>query len=212
MSTCRRGGFLPTWLSFGGLLVRGRFSDGRERMSPCLPTYCTYCGTLLEAAGAREVLRRERDTSCTKTARLPPSRLAASSLFTLFTRSASMSSVGAGTPLIGLGEASRAVGTGGGAGTSVRVTGRLVEFDAATACALIEHRGEELSIDVSALGGSRMRQGELLQFIGEAFPGRHGAPQPYVRARIVRNVDNLDMQTYEKAVLATRAFIDGLAG
>lgn len=123
-----------------------------------------------------------------------------------------MSSVGAGTPLIGLGEASRAVGTGGGAGTSVRVTGRLVEFDAATACALIEHRGEELSIDVSALGGSRMRQGELLQFIGEAFPGRHGAPQPYVRARIVRNVDNLDMQTYEKAVLATRAFIDGLAG
>ena len=120
-----------------------------------------------------------------------------------------MSSVAAGTPLIGLGEASRAVGTGG---TSVRVTGRLVEFDAATACALISHQGEELSIDVSALGGSRMRQGELLQFIGEAFPGRNGAPQPYVRARIVRNVDNLDMQTYEKAVLITRGFIDGLAG
>ena len=121
---------------------------------------------------------------------------------------ASMSSVAAGKPLVGLGEASRAVGTGG---TSVRVTGRLVEFDTATACALIEHQGEELSIDVSALGGSRMRQGELLQFIGEAFPGRHGKSQPYVRARIVRNVDNLDMQTYEKAVLATRAFIDGLA-
>jgi hypothetical protein len=120
-----------------------------------------------------------------------------------------MSSVAAGKPLIALGEASRAVGTGG---ASVRVTGRLVEFDAETACALIEHRGEELSIDVSALGGSRMLQGELLQFIGEAFPGRHGAPQPYVRARIVRNVDNLDMQTYEKAVLATRAFISGLAG
>ena len=119
-----------------------------------------------------------------------------------------MSSVAAGKPLVGLGEASRAVGTGG---TSVRVTGRLVEFDTATACALIEHQGEELSIDVSALGGSRMRQGELLQFIGEAFPGRHGTSQPYVRARIVRNVDNLDMQTYEKAVLATRAFIDGLA-
>ena len=119
-----------------------------------------------------------------------------------------MSSVAAGKPLVGLGEVSRAVGTGG---TSVRVTGRLVEFDTATACALIEHQGEELSIDVSALGGSRMRQGELLQFIGEAFPGRHGTSQPYVRARIVRNVDNLDMQTYEKAVLATRAFIDGLA-
>ena len=117
-----------------------------------------------------------------------------------------MSSVAAGKPLVGLGEASRAVGTGG---TSVRVTGRLVEFDTATARALIEHQGEELSIDVSALGGSRMRQGELLQFIGEAFPGRHGTSQPYVRARIVRNVDNLDMQTYEKAVLATRAFIDG---
>ena len=114
----------------------------------------------------------------------------------------------AGKPLVGLGEAIRAVGTGG---TSVRVTGRLVEFDIATASALIEHQGEELSIDVSALGGSRMRQGELLQFIGEAFPGRHGKSQPYVRARIVRNVDNLDMQTYEKAVLATRAFIDGLA-
>ena len=173
--------------------------------SACLPTYCTYCGTLLEAAGAREVLLRERDTSCTITNPETPTRRAS------LNRSG-MSSVGAGTPLIGLGEASRAVDTGGGAGTSVRVTGRLVEFDAATACALIEHRGEELSIDVSALGGSRMRQGELLQFIGEAFPGRHGAPQPYVRARIVRNVDNLDMQTYEKAVLATRAFIDGLAG
>ena len=118
-------------------------------------------------------------------------------------------SVAAGTPLIELGEASRAVGTGR---TSVRVTGRLVEFDAATACALIEHRGEELAVDVSALGGSRMRQGELLQFIGEAFPGRLGAPQPYLRARIVRNVDNLDLQTYEKAVLTTREFIDGLEG
>ena len=126
----------------------------------------------------------------------------------LSARVRNMSSVAAGKPLVGLAEASRAVGTGG---TSVRVTGRLVEFDTAMACALIEHQGEELSIDVSALGGSRMRQGELLQFIGEAFPGRHGTSQPYVRARIVRNVDNLDMQTYEKAVLATRAFFDGLA-
>ena len=181
-------------------MVRGRFSDGRERMS----THLLYL--LWDAArgcwraggsptGARHQLHRNQIQH------------GARPLI-----EGGMSSVGAGTPLIGLGEASRAVGTGGGAGTSVRVTGRLVEFDAATACALIEHRGEELSIDVSALGGSRMRQGELLQFIGEAFPGRHGAPQPYVRARIVRNVDNLDMQTYEKAVLATRAFIDGLAG
>ena len=68
--------------------------------------------------------------------------------------------------------------------------------------------GSRLSIAAHEAG---MRQGELLQFIGEAFPGRHGTSQPYVRARIVRNVDNLDMQTYEKAVLATRAFIDGLA-
>ena len=111
-----------------------------------------------------------------------------------------------GRPLLELSEASRAVGS------SVRVIGRLVEFDAAAAIALIEHRGEELTVDVSALGGCRLRKGELLQFIGEVFPGRHGASQPYVRARIVRNVDNLDLPTYEKALLATREFIDELAG
>lgn len=96
------------------------------------------------------------------------------------------------------------------AGRSVRVTGRLIRLDTAAARVLIEHRGEELSIDVSALAGSALQQGQLLQFIGEAYHGTQGESGVYVRARVVRNVANLDLEMYEKAVAATRQFIDEL--
>ena len=107
-----------------------------------------------------------------------------------------------GEPCVTLGAAAQAVGR------SVRVTGRLASFNPQEARALIKHRGEELWIDTSFLTGSRLQEAELLQFIGEAFAGGPpGEPDTYVRARVVRNVDNLDLEMYERAVLATRQFL-----
>lgn len=96
-------------------------------------------------------------------------------------------------------------------GSSVRVIGRLVEFDAATACALIERGGERLRIDVREMPDARFQLGSMLQFIGEAKRSGDDAPDDvYVRARVVRNADNVDMAAYEKAVQLTREFVEQL--
>ena len=95
--------------------------------------------------------------------------------------------------------------------SSVRVIGRLVEFDAASASALIERCGEQLRIDVREMPDARFQPGSMLQFIGE--PKRSSADaqnEVYVRARVVRNVDNVDMAAYEKAVQLTRDFVEQL--
>ena len=122
--------------------------------------------------------------------------------------------VSAGRPLLALSEVRDQVErleSGDQDGSSVRVIGRLVEFDASKACVQIERCGERLRVDVSVLQGSRFQPGDMLQFIGEAYRSSAGAQDDvYVRARVVRNVDNVDMATYERAVQLTREFVEEL--
>ncbi|KAJ3150402.1 hypothetical protein HDU89_003183 [Geranomyces variabilis] len=94
---------------------------------------------------------------------------------------------------------------------SVRVLGRLVDFDPIHNLALIEHRGASLAIDAALLGPFHHRIKALLQFIGEVernwtppetlpFQLGPGAHHPILRARIARNVDGLDVPLYEQAL------------
>ena len=88
-----------------------------------------------------------------------------------------------GHPCLSFAEVSGRVG---GRSSSVRVIGRLTDVDVAAARATLERGDERLVIDVSALLGTRLVPGELLQFIGEAFASGQGAADVYVRARVVR--------------------------
>ena len=87
---------------------------------------------------------------------------------------------------------------------SVRVLGALLEFDAETCRAVIEHQGTRLTVDTSALGSTIFRAGELMQFIGEVSLA--DADTLELRARVVRNVSGLNLDLYDQAVHAKRQF------
>ena len=101
-------------------------------------------------------------------------------------------------------------------GSSVRVTGILESFDAASAKATVEQNGSLLVVDTSALEGAVLRAGEQSQFLGEIHA--HAAAssdadnqQPLVtivvlRARVHRLVTGLNLSLYERAATAMREF------
>ena len=88
-------------------------------------------------------------------------------------------------------------------GASVRVLGTLEDHDVAAARLRISHAGSTLAVDSSALGGIAVRPGELLQFIGEISV----EPPALLRARIIIRVDGLNVQLFDKALQAQRAFL-----
>ncbi|KAI8918301.1 telomere-capping, CST complex subunit-domain-containing protein [Powellomyces hirtus] len=99
---------------------------------------------------------------------------------------------------------------------SVRVLGILVAFDSTHTLALIEHAGAHLIVDAALLGPFHHRLKSLLQFIGEVERGWKPpkdlpfelppGPQVLLRARIVRNVDGLDLPLYDQALEIRRKF------
>ena len=100
-------------------------------------------------------------------------------------------------------------------GSSVRVTGILESFDAASAKATVEQNGSLLVVDTSALEGAVLRAGEQSQFLGEIHA--HAAAssdaenqQPHtivvLRARVHRLVTGLNLSLYERAASAMREF------
>ncbi|KAJ3020922.1 hypothetical protein HKX48_009526 [Thoreauomyces humboldtii] len=108
---------------------------------------------------------------------------------------------------------------GSNAPVSVRVLGTLVAFDSTNSLALIDHLGARLTVDAQLLGPFHHRLKSLLQFIGEidrqwvpppniAFepPRPPRGPGMVLRARIVRNVDGLDVPLYDQALQIRRKF------
>ncbi|KAJ3034926.1 hypothetical protein HDV00_004536 [Rhizophlyctis rosea] len=108
----------------------------------------------------------------------------------------------------------------GKAGETVRVLGKLLAFDPVNNMAQIEHAHTNLVVDTSLLGNFSHRNKSLLQFIGElddwvvparqqmpSSPATHaGGEYVILRARIVRNVDGLDLTLYDKALQIRRKF------
>ncbi|RUS22041.1 telomere-capping, CST complex subunit-domain-containing protein [Endogone sp. FLAS-F59071] len=93
-------------------------------------------------------------------------------------------------------------------GRSVRVNGTLLEYDAHANRAVIEHEGARLLVDTSLLGVFPHRERSLFQWIGEiSVSDEHTAAAPLIlRARVVRNIDGLDLRLYEQAVRLRRRF------
>lgn len=88
--------------------------------------------------------------------------------------------------------------------TSVRVLGTVQHIDLAAARLTIEHKSAVLDVDTSALGGHAYQQGQLLQFIGEMSVCEQAVP--LLRARIVRSMEGLDLELYDRSLKAKREF------
>jgi hypothetical protein len=88
---------------------------------------------------------------------------------------------------------------------SVRVFGTLTFVDVAANQAEIKHEGNVLQVDTSLLGQTEYRIGGLFQFIGEMSNRQCGLQ---LRARVVRNIDGLDVGLYECALKVRREFLN----
>ena len=97
---------------------------------------------------------------------------------------------------------------GDGGETSVRVLGSLLRFDPSSCRATIVHDGSQLDVDTSTLGSQHpFREGDMLQFIGEVSL----QPPALLRARVMRNVNGLNLDVFEHAVREKRRFEASLA-
>ncbi|KAI8093329.1 telomere-capping, CST complex subunit-domain-containing protein [Halteromyces radiatus] len=83
--------------------------------------------------------------------------------------------------------------------TSIRITGRLVNFQPANNIAIIEYKQSSLQLDTELIDIG-MNTGTMVQCIGEVkYDQQLG--QLVLKPRIIRDVDSLDMNLFEKTVL-----------
>ncbi|KAI3494536.1 hypothetical protein L1887_40668 [Cichorium endivia] len=88
-------------------------------------------------------------------------------------------------------------------GASLRVTGKLQEYDVETAIAIVADGGATLAIDTQHIR-LNLRVGSLYQFIGELSiqPNNDGI----LKARVGRNVDGMDLNLYQQSLKLLRQF------
>ena len=65
----------------------------------------------------------------------------------------------------------------------------------------------EVVVDVSQVIGQLFHDGELVQVLGELSPPALATDPPTLRARILRNVDGLDLEAFERAVAGKHKFM-----
>lgn len=95
-------------------------------------------------------------------------------------------------------------------GQSVRVMGFLQEFDPGTSRAVVAMEGVSLDVDTSLVpNGDPHRLGSMYQYIGELDVSEGMGETPLLRARVARNVDGLDQETYKRALQVRRKFLSG---
>ena len=114
--------------------------------------------------------------------------------------------VAAGRPMH-LDELQRAHGSNG---ESIRVVGVLTNFDPEAARATLEHRNAALTVDTTAIIGHPFRTGDLLCCIGECclVDTDPGGDALVLRARVVRVVNGLSLDVWDRGVDSLRAFVD----
>ncbi|KAJ9536958.1 hypothetical protein OSB04_029691 [Centaurea solstitialis] len=88
-------------------------------------------------------------------------------------------------------------------GASLRVTGKLQEYNVETAIAVIADGGATLLVDTQHLR-LNLREGSIYQFIGELSiqPNNEGL----LKARVGRNVDGIDLNLYHQSLKLIRQF------
>ncbi|ONM51423.1 hypothetical protein ZEAMMB73_Zm00001d018831 [Zea mays] len=87
-------------------------------------------------------------------------------------------------------------------GASLRVTGSLQSFDVESATATIQDGSVSLKVDTQHLRDVSFRTNSVYQFIGELQIRE--VDDAILLARIGRNVDGLDMNLYQQALLIRR--------
>ncbi|TMW67073.1 hypothetical protein Poli38472_012189 [Pythium oligandrum] len=92
---------------------------------------------------------------------------------------------------------------------SVRVTGRLESFDAARNLAVISFQGARMTVETNtmAMDGREMTVGSMYQFLGETHRIGGGPDDVRLRARVLRNVDNMDIDLFLQALELRRQFL-----
>lgn len=88
-------------------------------------------------------------------------------------------------------------------GESLRVTGKLTDYSAETAVAVIADGSATLKIDTQHLN-LNYRLGSIYQFIGELF--LVSDTEPLLKARVGRNVDGMDLNLYYQSLQLLKEF------
>ncbi|CAN0503980.1 unnamed protein product, partial [Ectocarpus sp. 8 AP-2014] len=81
--------------------------------------------------------------------------------------------------------------------------GSLKSYDAAADVAVVDYKGDQLTIDACLLTDFQFRIDSLYEFIGEV----QASDGKKVKARVCRNVDGLDTHLFERALQVRRAFL-----
>lgn len=99
---------------------------------------------------------------------------------------------------------------------SVRLLGRVVSMDAASATATLSYHGTTLTINTSAVDASLLRPGLLVQVLGELQQSRttpvhrhahdHHHHHRQLVARIIRDMSGLDTDLYDRCLRIRRDF------
>ncbi|EGF78528.1 hypothetical protein BATDEDRAFT_90687 [Batrachochytrium dendrobatidis JAM81] len=91
-------------------------------------------------------------------------------------------------------------------GQTVRVLGRLKDYNVHKNIVQAEYKGQCMSIDTTLLGIFDYKLGSLYQWIGElaSFTGHGGI---ILHARILRNMDELDTALFEDTLKLRRAIM-----
>ncbi|DAZ92585.1 TPA: hypothetical protein N0F65_012815 [Lagenidium giganteum] len=88
----------------------------------------------------------------------------------------------------------------------VRITGRLEQYDATRELAKVAFQGASMAVETRLLANTHveLRIGSMYQFLGDT---RVQAGSVCLSARVVRNVDNLDIDLYLQALELRRKFL-----
>ena len=100
-------------------------------------------------------------------------------------------------------------------GKYVRVTGHAGLVDVDNCVVKLEHNGHFLYVDTSEVPASSLQLQSLAQFIGEIraanehgyLRGNVGPDDFYMKARVFRVVDGLDMELYRQTIETRREYL-----
>ncbi|MCD7472280.1 hypothetical protein HAX54_013317 [Datura stramonium] len=91
-------------------------------------------------------------------------------------------------------------------GISLRVIGKLQDYDVETAVAVIVDRNASLKVDTQHLN-INLRIGSIFQFIGELL--LEPDHEAILKARVGRNIDGMDLNLYRQSLQLLRDFQAG---
>lgn len=102
-------------------------------------------------------------------------------------------------------------------GKTIRITGFVRHIDVSMGIICIEHNGHSAYIDTSLVPASSVALESLVQFLGEMKPASDheyfvantSDSDFFLKAKVFRIVDGLDLTLYEESLLMRRKFLQG---